>query len=332
MALPKIAQPKKYPSFQLGKKPIMRAAVKKPNMVMPRSVKPYGGPAPGADYGQNALYPGGYQGVARPVDWSDIFTNPGNWAYNAQTGGGGGGGGGGPTGGAGIIGGDWEVQDAEAAMAAGMARARGDFQAGLRQAFIDYGGGADLSKLGNLSKYLDTDTIKAAVANKYSQNAQIGQQAEKITAQTRARNAAMGRLSSGETTNRETEIAAQAEGNRYTALRDFLSGGAQGLMGLADREEQYASAVAQARAAAAMRAAETYPGAFAPDTNVYPNESGFYNTSAIRGTTRAPGPDVPGVSRTMLSQPQFRRKFPQGNYYNYMRAYYKRNPYARTGS
>ena len=50
-----------------------------------------------------------------------------------------------------LIAGDWEVQDAEAAMGAGMARRRGDFQAGLRQQLIDLGI-SDTSKLGSLGQ------------------------------------------------------------------------------------------------------------------------------------------------------------------------------------
>jgi hypothetical protein len=252
-------------------------------------------------------------------DWSTI-TGGGN--FNT------GGGGGGPTGGAGLIGGDWEVQAAEAAMGAGMARKRGDFQAQLRQALIDLGIG-DTSKLGNLSQYIDADTIKAAVENKYSQNAQIGQQAEKITAQTRARNAAMGRLSSGETTNRETEIAAQAEGNRFSALRDFLSGGAVGLSSLADAEAGYAEQIAMARAAAAQRAAETYPDAFA---------GGDWEAGA-GGTLFAPGAGSglaniafqgfnPNYKRpVMQTRKQFLQKRPQGRYQNYVNAWKRQHPY-----
>src|SRR5262252_5059354 len=65
----------------------------------------------------------------------------------------------------GLIGNSWEVEQAQAAMAAGMARQRGNFQATLRQGFI--GLGAPSSMLGdNLSQYIDQDTMQAAIDNK----------------------------------------------------------------------------------------------------------------------------------------------------------------------
>ena len=154
-----------------------------------------------------------------------------------------------------LIAGDWEVQDAESQMAAQMARARGDFQAGLRQQFIDLGL-SDTAQLGNLGQYIDADTIKDAVANKYSATAQNAQNAERQRAQGNAALAARGLLSSGQTTKSQTDVTAAQEGANYSALRNFLSGGASGLSGLGDLEAQMAQGVAQARYAAAARAAE----------------------------------------------------------------------------
>ena len=154
-----------------------------------------------------------------------------------------------------LIGGDWEVQDAEAAMASGMARARGDFMAQLRAGLIDYGL-SDTSKLGSLGQYIDADTIKAAVENKYSATAVAKQQAIRSRAANNASLAARGILSSGQTTKSQEDVTAAQEAQGYQALRDFLAGGQQGLTGLADREESYARGIAQARAAAAARAAE----------------------------------------------------------------------------
>ena len=154
-----------------------------------------------------------------------------------------------------LIGGDYEVQAAEAAMGAGMARRRGDFQAQLRQAMIDLGL-TDMTKLGSFGKYIDKDTIQKAIDNKYSATAQSAQSAQRATAQSRAALAARGMLSSGQTAKTDEDIIANKEQQNYTFLRDFLSGGQAGLTGLADAEEGYAMAIAQARSAAASRAAE----------------------------------------------------------------------------
>lgn len=154
-----------------------------------------------------------------------------------------------------LIGGDWEVQDAETAMASRMAGLRGDFSAGIRRAMIDLGL-TDITKAGNFGKYIDADTIKAATENKYSQMAQIKSQQEKANAMNEASRAARGGLYSGGTTNAAANVLASAEQARYSSLRDFLEGGEKGLRGLADEEYSLARGVAQARFAAAARAAE----------------------------------------------------------------------------
>jgi hypothetical protein len=205
----------------------------------------------------------------------------------------------------GLISGDWEVQDAEAEMGAQMARARGDFQAGLRQQLIDLGL-SDTSKLGSLGKYIDADTIKAAVENKYSATAQIAQQEARGRDQQNAALAARGLLSSGQTTKSATDIAAQAESGRYSALRSFLEGGASGLSGLGDMEYQLARGVAQARQAAAMRAAEMYQ---------YGAEGGPDYGAAAPAQMAAP------VRAPKLTRQQFLAKRPQGRYQNYLNAY-----------
>jgi hypothetical protein len=170
------------------------------------------------------------------------------WDYGA------GAGGGAPDYGA-LIGGDYEVQAAESAMAARMARARGDYTADIRQAFIDLGL-SDTSKVGEYGKAIDAETMKAAANNKYSMTAQIAQAAEKGRATNNAALAARGILSSGQTTKSQTDVTAAAEKGRYEALRDFLSGALQGKRSLADLNDQLAQNVAMARAAAAQRAAE----------------------------------------------------------------------------
>jgi len=158
---------------------------------------------------------------------------------------------------AGLIGGDYGVQDAESQMASTMQRKQGDFQSQLRQMLVDLGV-TDTSKLGNLGKYIDAQTIQNAAANKYSQVAQIGQQEAAANAQNQAALAARGILTSGQMTTDLENTTAQAEQARYQGLRDFLSSGAQGLGQLADIQDQLAQGVAQARAAAADRAAQTY--------------------------------------------------------------------------
>ena len=156
-----------------------------------------------------------------------------------------------------LIGGDYGVQEAESMMASRMGRARGDFQSQLRQMLVDLGV-TDKSKLGSLGQYIDQDTIANAAANKYSKMAQVSQQETQANAQNQAALAARGILTSGQMTSDLENVTAQAENARYQGLRDFLSGGAQGLTQLADLQDQLASGVAQARAAAADRAAQEY--------------------------------------------------------------------------
>jgi len=156
-----------------------------------------------------------------------------------------------------LIGGDYGVQQAETDMASTMQRKQGDFQSQLRQMLVDLGV-TDTSKLGNLGKYIDQETIQNAAANKYSTVAQIGQQEAQANAQNQASLAARGMLTSGQTTTDLENVTAQAENARYQGLRDFLSAGASGLGQLADIQDQLAQGVAQARAAAADRAAQEY--------------------------------------------------------------------------
>lgn len=157
----------------------------------------------------------------------------------------------------GMIGGDYEVQDAEAAMASRMGRARGDFQSQLRQMLVDLGV-TDKSKLGNLGQYIDQDTIANAAANKYSTMATVAQQEQQANADNAAALAARGILTSGAFTNAAEQTTASAEKARYQGLRDFLSSGASGLTQIADLQDQLSQGVAQARYAAAQRAAEQY--------------------------------------------------------------------------
>jgi hypothetical protein len=234
------------------------------------------------------------------------YTPPPNWGF-----GGGGGGAGGPDYGS-MISGDWEVQDAEAAHGAQMARARGDFQAGLRSQLIDLGL-TDVSKLGSLGQYIDQDTITKAIENKYSATAQIGQQAERGRAQNNAALAARGLLSSGQTTKSQQDVSAAAESGRYSALRSFLEGGASGLSGLADMEYQGARGIAAARQAAAMRAADLYQGDYS-EGPAAPAAAGGYDYTGY-ATPRS------GMTPAKLSRQQFLQRRPGGQYANYLQAY-----------
>ena len=181
-----------------------------------------------------------------------------------------------------MIGGDWEVQGMESEMNARMGRARGDFTSQIRQALIDLGV-TDTSKLGSLGGYIDADTISKAAQNKYSQTAQISQAETAKRAQTEAALAARGMLSSGQLTKSTEDIIAEGESSRYGALRDFLGAGSAGLSGLADMNEQYASQLAQARFAAAQRAADLYNSAEMWD---WENQMGRY-------AAPAPPPAIP---------------------------------------
>jgi hypothetical protein len=161
-----------------------------------------------------------------------------------------------------LIGGSYEVADAERMMGEQMARARGDYTTDIRRAFVDLGM-PDTSQLsGDLSKYIDKDTIQKAVANKYSTYGDIANQVARSTKTNNALLAARGGLASGLTTNMATELTSAAEKARYQGLRDFLQQGTTGLRRISDLQAQLAAGVAQARAAAAARLAQMY--AFAP--------------------------------------------------------------------
>ena len=317
----------------------MSPALKAPTMFKPKSVNPYVTPA-ARDYGQNFLYPGGYKGASNPANMNTWFTNgPGAGALKTTTG----------TYDQGesreqytpltdygsLISGDWEVQDAEAAMGAEMARARGDFQAGLRQQLIDLGI-SDTSKLGSLGKYIDADTIKAAVANKYSATAQNSQAAERARAGNNAALAARGILNSGATTNAQQQVSAAQEAGDYQGLRSFLEGGASGLSGLGDMEYQLARGVAQARAAAAARAAEFGPGGdptgfdqygLSTDYSAYDPKAAAAAMAATRQmANQGLNRQIRSQTPRMLNQRQFMARNPRGVYANYLRAYRRQNP------
>jgi hypothetical protein len=156
-----------------------------------------------------------------------------------------------------LIAGDWEVQFAQGQSEAQLARARAAYRKSLNQQLIDLGL-TDTSRIGGLGQYIDPETVTRAAENKYSSMARISQEEARAKAQSNAALAARGILTSGQTTKNTEDIIAGAEGSRYSALRDFLAGGEQGLQGISELEDQMAWQVAQARAAAANRAAQTY--------------------------------------------------------------------------
>jgi len=188
-----------------------------------------------------------------------------------------------------MIGGSYEVDAAESAMASQMAAARAAFQKQLRSSFIDLGYQGDLKEggLGDFSKYIDKDTLQKAIDNKYSAYAQVQKQKEQNQAMMEAQMAARGGTTSGTMTAGETDLASQVEQAKYEGLRNFLSGGEAGLSNLTMLKSQLAAGVAQARAAAASRLAQMYPPTPAvPATQ--PNWDDFWG-SYQGGTWSLPG-------------------------------------------
>jgi hypothetical protein len=204
--------------------------------------------------------------------------------------------GGSGAGAAALIGGDYGVAEMESLMNARMGRAKGDFTSQLRQMLIDLGV-VDKTKLGNLGQYIDADTIKKAAENKYSQTAQISQQETARRAQSEADLAARGMLSSGQLTTDTERTLAEGESARYGALRDFLSGGAQGLSQLADMNFDMAMQLAQARSAAAERAAmmQYYLGMGGDDGTGAGAGGGTYTPHYVNAPQWRPGQVVPDI-------------------------------------
>jgi hypothetical protein len=194
------------------------------------------------------------------------------------------------------LGGDYGVQEMESLMNARIGRAKGDFTSQLRQMLVDLGV-IDSSKLGSLGKYIDADTIKKAAENKYSQTAQIAQQETNKRANSEADLAARGMLSSGQLTSDFENIGASAEQGRYSALRDFLSGGQQGLSQLADLQDEMAMQLASARAEAANRAAEMayWAGLGGDDYWGGGSQGGAYAPTYVNQPQWQPGQVVPNV-------------------------------------
>ena len=192
-----------------------------------------------------------------------------------------------------MIGGSYEVAQAEAMMGAQMARARTNLQNSLRMNVIDLGIGSK-ADLGDLSQYIDKATLQKAAANKYSTTAQIADQQARANANNDAQLAARGILSSGQTTKSAQDVTNQCEQARYMGLREFLRSGQTGLEHLGDVESQMAQGVMSARFAAASRLAQLYSGA------------GAGGGSAL-GSSSGPGdaPAAPAPHRTAATHPDF---------------------------
>lgn len=156
-----------------------------------------------------------------------------------------------------LIQGDYGVQQAEAEGQKALGEGETSFQNSLKQAFIDLGA-SDVSKLGDYAKYIDQATIEAAKANKFSRLAQSLKSQTANLRRGRAALAARGMLSSGQATSDTLDQQNEREAADYGSLRDFLSGGAQGMQGLASLRSSIAQQIAAAREAAAQRAAAAY--------------------------------------------------------------------------
>lgn len=224
------------------------------------------GSYPTSPYAGTPTYSGptfGSWGSAFPQTGGDVV--PATDPYTTQTGGGQVNTATGPIGPSGgvdwtsMIGGSYEVAQAEAMMAAQMARARDAFTGDIRSAFVNLGYTGDQGALGNLSQYLDQDTIQNAINNKYSLYNQITNAATKSNATNNATLAGRGILESGQTAKSASDVLHVSEQNRYDALRSFLQQGSTGLTHLGDVEAGLAQAVMQARFAAAQRLASMYP-------------------------------------------------------------------------
>src|SRR5262245_43590573 len=146
-----------------------------------------------------------------------------------------------------MIGGSYEVAQAEALMGQQMGAARASFQKNLRQAFIDLGYQGDMNQngLGDFSKYIDKDTMQKAIDNKFSQYAQIQKQQQTAAGTNASALAARGLLSSGLNTTMTSNLESQVEQARYDSLRNFLQGGEQGLENLSNLKFQLAQGVMQ---------------------------------------------------------------------------------------
>jgi hypothetical protein len=117
----------------------------------------------------------------------------------------------------------------------------------IRQALVDLGL-TDTSQLTpEALKYVDAPTLAAAANNKYSLFSTLKSSAEKATAQSRAKLAASGMLSSGQLTNEANDILKQLEEKRYTGTRTFSGTVGDLLAAYAARQREWASKIAEAR-------------------------------------------------------------------------------------
>jgi hypothetical protein len=247
MALPQLTVGRFQPTAAAAKPSVSWAGGYQPN----QKITPG---QPGSQYGGQYMYPGGgAQGGGAPAPSAPIVHptiqlpqgTPGQAAYTPDY--------------SSMIGGSWEVGAAESAMASQMAAARAQFQAALRQQFIDLGYSGDTKDLGDMSKYIDKTTLQKAIDNKYSAYAQIKKQQTAATDVNAALALSQGLAGSGSATAEAESLQSQVEQARYSSLRDFLSGGQQGLSNLTNMKNQLAAGVAQARFAAAQRLAQMYP-------------------------------------------------------------------------
>lgn len=197
----------------------------------------------------------------------------------------------------GLIGGSWEVSQAQAMMAEQMARARSNLTADLRQNFIDLGIG-NTKSLGSLGSYIDKGTIQQAINNKYSVYGQVGLQEAKANAQNAAGLAARGMGQSGQSTTNAESVINQGEQARYMGLREFLRSGQTGLEHLGDVQSQMSQGVMNAQFSAANRIAQQNAAAAA----LAAAQGAYGGPSAAGG---GPAPTIPTDGYSPYVDPNF---------------------------
>jgi len=202
--------------------------------------------------GQSTLgwnFPSGFNpyGTQSIQDWSAEQEQP---SYSFDSGGGGGG----------MPGWGYDVGLMESQRDEDIGSFRSGMGTKIKQALIDLGL-SDTSQLDPEARsYVDDATIEAAKQNKYSLFSQLQQKADRATAQSRAKLAARGMLSSGQLTKEAQDVLNETESARYAGVREF-SGGVGDLVGqYAQRQREWANRIAEARMQAAASGYSGYGG------------------------------------------------------------------------
>jgi len=232
----------KPPVRPLAPKPVPKPVLAKPKAPLPGS----------PNWGQAAEY--GWTGSGDPnvVTRATQFAPEVSGDYSFDAGGGGGGGG--------MPGWGFDVGMLESQRDEDIGSFRSGMGTKIKQALIDLGL-ADVSQLDPEARsYVDDATIEAAKANKYSLFSQLQKKADRATAQSRAKLAARGMLSSGQLSKEAQDVLEQTEAARYTGVREF-TGGVGDLVGqYAQRQREWANRIAEARMQAAAMGYSGYGG------------------------------------------------------------------------